>query len=79
MITIPSRAVAQQQRIDSNASPQIANSSSNPLPLKTIFKQVEDSVVQMTSKMPTIGVTNPSNQSSSSVTTLGSGFVYDKQ
>jgi S1-C subfamily serine protease len=73
MITIPSTAVAQQQRINSNTS------SSNPLPLKTIFKQVENSVVQITSKMPTIGVPNPSNQSSSSVTTLGSGFLYDKQ
>jgi S1-C subfamily serine protease len=75
MITIPSTAVAQQQRINSNTSSQIANSSSNPLPLKTIFKQVENSVVQVTSKTPTIGV----NQSSSNVTTLGSGFVYDKQ
>jgi S1-C subfamily serine protease len=73
MITIPSTAVALQQRINSNTS------SSNPLPLKTIFKQVENSVVQITSKMPTIGVPNPSNQSSSNVTTLGSGFVYDKQ
>ena len=73
MITIPSTAVAQQEQINSNTS------SSNPLPLKTIFKQVENSVVQITSKMPTIGVPNPSNQSSSSVTTLGSGFVYDKQ
>ncbi|HXX98836.1 MAG TPA: trypsin-like peptidase domain-containing protein [Candidatus Bathyarchaeia archaeon] len=72
MITIPSTAVAQQQRVNSNTS------SSNSLPLKTIFKQVENSVVQITSKMPTIGIPNPSNQSSS-VTTLGSGFVYDKQ
>jgi S1-C subfamily serine protease len=68
-------AVAQQQ-INSNAS---SSQSANPLPLKTIFKQLENSVVQITSKIPTIGVPNPSNQSSSSVTTLGSGFVYDKQ
>jgi len=78
IITIPSTAVAQQQRLNSNTSSQIANSSSNPLP-KTIFKQLENSVVQITSKIPTIGVSNPSNQSSSNVTTLGSGFVYDKQ
>jgi S1-C subfamily serine protease len=77
MITIPSIAVAQQQRINSNSSS--SQSASNPLPLKTIFKQVENSVVQITSKTPAIGVSNPSNQSSSSVTTLGSGFVYDKQ
>jgi len=79
MITFPSPAVAaQQQQINSNTSSSAA--SSNPLPLKTIFKQVENSVVQITSKIPTItGIPNPSNQSSSNVTTLGSGFVYDKQ
>ena len=39
---LPSTAVAQQQRINSNtSSSRSANSSaSNPLPLKTIFKQV---------------------------------------
>jgi S1-C subfamily serine protease len=81
MIAVPSTAVAQKQQINSNtSSSQSTNSSSyNALPLKTIFKQVENSVVQITSKIPTIGVSNPSNQSSSSVTTLGSGFVYDKQ
>src|SRR5215470_6903296 len=79
MITFPSPAVAaQQQQINSNTSS--ANSSSNPLPLKTIFKQVENSVVQITSKVPTTtGIPNYSNQSSSNVTTLGSGFLYDKQ
>jgi len=77
IITIPSTAVAQQQRLNSNtSSSQIANSSSNPLPLKTIFKQVENSVAQIISKTPT---TATPNQSSSNVTTLGSGFVYDKQ
>jgi S1-C subfamily serine protease len=81
MITIPSlAAAAQQQKINSDtSSSQSTNSSSNPLPLKTIFKQVENSVVQITSKMPTTGIPSPSNQSSSNVTTLGSGFVYDKQ
>ena len=77
---LPSTAVAQQQRINSDtSSSQSTNSSSNPLPLRTIFKQLENSVVQITSKPPMIGVSNPSNQSSSNVTTLGSGFVYDKQ
>jgi S1-C subfamily serine protease len=66
---LPSTAVAQQQRIN----------TSNPLPLKTIFKQVENSVVQITSKIPTAGVTNPQNPQSPNATTLGSGFVYDKQ
>ena len=80
MTTIPFNCVlpstAQQQRINSNTS---SSQNANPLPLKTIFKQLQNSVVQITSKIPAIGVPNPSNQSSSSVTTLGSGFVYDKQ
>ncbi|MFY9795152.1 MAG: S1C family serine protease, partial [Candidatus Nitrosopolaris sp.] len=81
MITIPCTTVAQTQQINSNtSSSQSANSPSNPLPLKTIFKQTENSIVQITSQIPTtIGIPNPSNQSSSNVTTLGSGFVYDKQ
>jgi S1-C subfamily serine protease len=73
-------AVAQEQQINSNTSSQGTNSSSssNPLSLNTIFKQAENSVVQITSKTPTTGVSNPLNQSSKT-TTLGSGFVYDKQ
>ena len=71
---VPSTAVAQQQQINSNSSPSVS-----PLSLNTIFKQVENSVVQITSKIPTTtGVPNPLNQSSNT-TTLGSGFVYDKQ
>ncbi len=67
---LPSTAVAQQQRTNSNtSSSQFTSSSSNPLSLNSIFKQVENSVVQITSKTPT----------SSNVSTLGSGFVYDKQ
>ena len=48
-----------------------------PLSLNTIFRQTENSVVQITSKTPT--TSNSSSQSSSNVNTLGSGFVYDKQ
>jgi S1-C subfamily serine protease len=70
---LPSTAVAQQQRI--NSPSQGTNSSSNPLSLNSIFKQVENSVVQLTSKTPI--TSNSSNQSSSN--TLGSGFVYDKE
>ena len=78
---LPSSAVAQQQQLNSNtSSSQSTNSSSsNPLSLNTIFKQVENSVVQITSKIPTIVVPNPLNPPSSNATTLGSGFVYDKQ
>ena len=90
MITIPfnrfvftSPAVAaQQQQINSNTSSSLTTNSSppNPLSLNTIFKQVENSVVQITSKIPTTtGVPNPLNPPSSNATTLGSGFIYDKQ
>jgi S1-C subfamily serine protease len=81
MITIPSTTVAQQQQINSNTSSSLTtNSSPNPLSLNTIFKQVDNSVVQITSKIPTAtGVPNPLNPPSSNAATLGSGFVYDKQ
>jgi len=76
---LPSTAVAQQQQINSNTSSSQSTNSSNALPLKTIFKEGESSVVQITSKIPTTGVPNPQNPQSSNATTLGSGFVYDKQ
>jgi S1-C subfamily serine protease len=48
----------------------------SPTP-NTIFKQVEKSVVQITSKIPT--PSNPQNpQVPNATTALGSGFVYDK-
>jgi S1-C subfamily serine protease len=73
---LPYTAAAQQQQINFNTSS--SQGTSNPLSLNTIFKQVENSVVQITSKTPTTGVSNPLNPASNS-TTLGSGFVYDKQ
>jgi len=57
-------------QMDSNTS---SSSSSNPLTLNSIFKQVNNSVVQITSKTPI--PSNSSNQSSSN----GTGFVYDKR
>jgi S1-C subfamily serine protease len=44
--------------------------------LNTMFKQVENSVVQVTSKIP---VNNTINSQTRNATALGSGFVYDKQ
>lgn len=80
--TIPLNVMAAQQQqdpINSAASTQQnANSSSSAtsLPLKTIFKQAEASVVQITSKIP--AAADPLNPQSNA-TTLGSGFVYDSQ
>src|SRR5215469_5412855 len=73
-LILPSTAVALQQKINSNtSSSQSTNSSSpsNPLSLRTMFKQLENSVVQITSKPP--------NPQSPNTSTSGSGFVYDNQ
>ena len=73
-LILPPTAVAQQQKINSNtSSSQSTNSSSssNPLSLRTMFKQLENSVVQITSKPP--------NPQSPNTSTSGSGFVYDNQ
>ena len=75
-ILVPAAVVAQTQPTTTSQGTN-PSSSSNPLSLNTIFKQVENSVVQITSKTPT--TSNSSNQSSSNANTLGSGFVYDKQ
>ena len=61
------------------AGTQLPRSSpSSHSPLNTIFKQVQSSVVQITSKIP-LPTANPSNPQTQNATALGSGFVYDKQ
>jgi S1-C subfamily serine protease len=70
--TFNSAVIAQIQQLNSNTSSS-QSTSSNPLSLNSIFKQVQNSVVQITSKTQT--ASNSSNQSSSN----GTGFVYDKQ
>jgi len=71
-LILPSTAVALQQEINSNtSSSQSTSSSSNPLSLRTLFEQLQNSVVQITSKPPTPQSPNTS--------TSGSGFVYDNQ
>lgn len=81
--TIPLTVMAAQQQqdpINSTASTQQNTNSSSSvtsLPLKTIFKQAEASVVQITSKIPAAEA-DPLNPQSNA-TTLGSGFVYDSQ
>ncbi len=73
VILTPTTVVAQTQPINTTSPSQGTNPPSNPLSLNSIFKQVENSVVLITSKTPT--ASNSSNQSSSN----GSGFIYDKQ
>jgi S1-C subfamily serine protease len=54
-----------------------STASASPTP-NTIFKEVENSVVQITSKVPPIPSNNPQNPQAPNATALGSGFVYDK-
>jgi S1-C subfamily serine protease len=44
--------------------------------LNSMFKQIENSVVQINSKIP---INNTMNSRPQNATALGSGFVYDKQ
>src|SRR5437867_4285435 len=73
--TIPPKVIAAEQQRNTS-SLQNANSSSasatSLLPLKTIFKQVENSVVQITSKMQPAAAANPLNPPSQNATVLGS-------
>src|SRR5438094_4129416 len=77
---IPVNVMAiQQHQINCTTLTQqnTSSSSGTPLPLKTIFKQVEKSVVQITSKIP--AAPDALNPQSPNATALGSGFVYDNQ
>ncbi|MFL6423489.1 MAG: S1C family serine protease [Nitrososphaeraceae archaeon] len=65
-LTTPASVIAPQS---GSLSPQYPS-------LNTIFKEVENSVVQVTSKIP---VNNTMNSQTRNATALGSGFVYDKQ
>jgi S1-C subfamily serine protease len=75
---IPFTVMGQQQTLSTLPPSHNATFTlTPPLSLKTIFKQVQNSVVQITSKIP-IPAGNPSNPQQNS-TALGSGFIYDKQ
>jgi S1-C subfamily serine protease len=65
-LTIPASVIAPQS---DSLSPQYPS-------LNTIFKEVENSVVQVTSKIP---VNNTMNSQTRNATALGSGFLYGKQ
>jgi len=74
---VPPTIIAAEQQSNSSSQNINFSSSSSSSPLKTIFKQVENSVVQITSKIPT--APSALNPLSGNATALGSGFVYDKQ
>jgi S1-C subfamily serine protease len=79
---VPPTAIASQEQQISYTTFSLQNinspsGSSTPLSLKTIFKQVENSVVEVTRKIP--APASPLNPQSPNATALGSGFVYDNQ
>jgi S1-C subfamily serine protease len=55
-----------------------AKDNESSLSLNSIFKQVENSVVQITRKVPPSSILPPGPESENA-TTLGSGFVYDNK
>ena len=80
--TLVTQLTAIQTRTEDAGSPVMSSSSSSYIsPLPRIFKQVEDSVVQITTKLSNDGqdIIINSNPSKSQSTILGSGFVYDKE
>ncbi|MBV9177640.1 MAG: trypsin-like peptidase domain-containing protein [Nitrososphaeraceae archaeon] len=83
LLTFQTQSMAQANSTSSTTTTMTANvsapqSSSHSLLLNTIFRRVQNSVVQITSKIP-VPTTDQSNPSSQNITALGSGFVYDKQ
>jgi S1-C subfamily serine protease len=81
LLTFQTQSMAQTNSISSTADNVSGAQSSSPnslLSLKAIFKQVQNSIVQITSKIP-LPTTDQSNPQAQNATALGSGFVYDKQ
>jgi len=81
LLTFQTQSMAQTNSIASIADSVSGAQSSSPnslLSLEAIFKQVQNSVVQITSKIP-LPTTDQPNPQAQNTTALGSGFVYDKQ
>jgi S1-C subfamily serine protease len=72
-------AQQQQQQQNSTAVDMVsAKDNESSLSLNSIFKQVENSVVQITRKVPPSSILPPIPETENA-TTLGSGFVYDNK
>ena len=73
-------AIAQQQQQNStvvDVTAAAAKNDGDPLSLNSIFKEVENSVVQITRKVPPSSILpSPESENASA---LGSGFVYDNK
>jgi S1-C subfamily serine protease len=68
----------QQQQQQQNSTVVDLVSAKDSLSLNSIFKEVENSVVQITRKVPPSNILSPSPESENA-SALGSGFVYDNK
>ncbi|HZA06886.1 MAG TPA: trypsin-like peptidase domain-containing protein [Nitrososphaeraceae archaeon] len=75
LITVQTQVMAQTSTATSPAGTPSHTSFHSPINI--IFRQVQNSVVRITSKIP-ISINNLSNPQTQNSTTLGSGFIYDK-
>jgi S1-C subfamily serine protease len=80
LLAFQTQSMAQTNLISSTTAANVPTpqSSSHSLLLNTIFRRIQNSVVQITSKIP-VPTTDQSNPQAHNTTALGSGFIYDKQ
>ncbi|MBV9178691.1 MAG: trypsin-like peptidase domain-containing protein [Nitrososphaeraceae archaeon] len=74
LITVQTQVMAQTSTAVTAGTPAHTSFHS---PINIIFRQVQNSVVQITNEIP-ISINNLSNPQTQNSTTLGSGFIYDK-
>src|ERR687895_2095235 len=77
LLTSQYPVMAQQQQ-QQNSTVVDLLSANDSLSLNSIFKEVENSVVQITRKVPPSSILPPGPETENA-TTLGSGFVYDNK
>ena len=69
----------QQQQQQQNSTVVDLVSANDSLSLNSIFKEVENSVVQITRKVPPSSILSSPSPESENASALGSGFVYDNK
>src|ERR687889_213479 len=77
LLTSQYPVMAQQQQQQNSTVVDLV-SANDSLSLNSIFKEVENSVVQITRKVPPSSILSPSPESENA-SALGSGFVYDNK
>jgi S1-C subfamily serine protease len=78
IVKFAARAQLLQQHQTSSRNSSLRNiATSHSLPLKDIFKQVQNSTVQIVSKIPSESTPDNPESPQQNATALGSGFIYD--